>query len=102
MSATSSSTPSSLTLAQFFSLPGQLTPDQRKFIIDQAIELIHEVYTHRPVKEVLFAQYPVRRLEILRRDMDGPGEVTIHYMLLNIFNDLHDIHTRYTLPTPYQ
>ncbi|HEX6292839.1 MAG TPA: S41 family peptidase [Herpetosiphonaceae bacterium] len=91
-----------MTLAEFLELPGTLTMKERGQIIDQCIALIQSVYAHLPLKAALFAQAPDRRMRLLKEEMADISELSFHYALLDIFIDLRDLHTRYTLPAPYQ
>lgn len=91
-----------MTFADFFALQGLLSPDDREQIIERAIFLLQSFYAHLPLKQALFGQDPVRRMRILKHNMKDLTELTFHYELLNIFIDLHDLHTRYVLPMPYQ
>ena len=49
---------------------GQLTLDERKLIVDQAIVLLTETYVHLPFKRAMHAIDPVQRLRLLRQRLD--------------------------------
>ena len=49
---------------------GQLTLDERKLIVDQAIVLLTETYVHLPFKRAMHAIDPVQRLRLLRHRLD--------------------------------
>ncbi len=87
------------------------TCNERLQIIDQAIELIEDVYVHLPLKQAMHAVDPIQCLKLLKYRCaesidDNPNEFmddrTFHSRMLSIFNSLRDLHTTYILPSPYK
>ena len=86
---------------------GQLTLDDRKLIVDQAILVLTETYVHLPFKRAMHAIDPVQRLRLLRQRLDettpetmGP-EIEFHAEVTSTLNSLRDLHTGYRLPQPF-
>lgn len=80
----------------------QLTGPQRELIVDQAINLLQEIYCHLPQKRKLYGVDPVGDLQKLRKDAAGfNSDPPFHARLMKIFGDLRDQHTRYRPPVPY-
>lgn len=79
-----------------------LTAQERRTIIDQAEILIRDLYVHLPLKEAMHAVDPVQQLRLLRHRMDQLSDREFHTRLQAIFVGLRDLHTNYTLPTPYR
>ena len=86
---------------------GQLTLDERKLIVDQAIVLLTETYVHLPFKRAMHAIDPVQRLRLLRQRLDEmtpdamPPEIEFHAEVTSTLNSLRDLHTGYRLPRPF-
>ncbi len=86
---------------------GQLTLEERRLIVDQAIVLLTETYVHLPLKRAMHAVDPVQRLRLLRQSLDEltpetmPAEIGFHAELMATFNSLRDLHTGYRLPAPF-
>ncbi|GID29470.1 S41 family peptidase [Paractinoplanes brasiliensis] len=84
---------------------GRLTIAQRKLIAEQARLVLEQSYALLPFKMARYGINPLQRLRLLsqRLDRDGdPGlEWRLHSELVDIFNSLRDLHTRYTLPQPF-
>jgi Peptidase family S41 len=91
------------TMAQFRASvqPGVLTADDRATLIQQATLLIEGLYVHLPLKRALYAIDPLQRLRLLRRRLGELTDARFHTELLQIFNQLRDLHTDYVLPAPY-
>ncbi len=104
---------------------GQLTLDDRKMLVEQAILLLDQVYVNRTIKAALHGVDPILRLRTLRQQLDelepkdltetvpfglawdtfeGPRapEVDFHRAMTNIFTSLRDRHTHYYLPKPFK
>ena len=84
----------------------ELTNDDRKLIVEQALILIEQNYAHLPHKRAMHAIDPVQRLRLLRQELDvdpSPFEndLAFHGELTDIFTSLRDLHTTYQLPLPY-
>ena len=86
---------------------GQLTLDERKVIVDQAIVLLTETYVHLPFKRAMHAIDPVQRLRLLRHRLDEttpetmPPEIEFHAEVTSTLTSLRDLHTGYRLPLPF-
>ncbi|MGK5682075.1 S41 family peptidase [Actinoplanes sp. URMC 104] len=84
---------------------GRLTPAQRRLIVEQALLLLEHNYALLPFKVARYGINPLQRLRLLGqrlgRDGDPGPEWRMHAELADIFNSLRDLHTRYTLPEPF-
>jgi len=84
---------------------GRLTPAQRKLIVEQALLLLEQNYALLPFKVARYGINPLQRLRLLAqrlgRDGDPELEWHMHRELLDVYNSLRDLHTRYTLPQPF-
>ncbi len=91
-------------------------------ITEQALLLMKDVYVNRPLKESLHAAEPVRRLELLKNELnrrkrslrrmkkkkgekhlllDDQAELFgVHYRLCEIFASVHDRHVGYSFSLP--
>jgi hypothetical protein len=79
-----------------------LTLAQREELVDQALVLIRDLYVHLPLKQAMHAIDPVQALRLLRNQLDTLDEREFHARLIDIFKDLRDLHTNYSLPAPYR
>ncbi len=77
----------------------QLSPAQRDLIVDQAIKLLEGFYVHLPLKRKLYGAVPVEHLKRIARFNSDPP---FHAKVMDIFDSLHDMHTHYRPPAPYQ
>ena len=80
-----------------------LTPEERRLIIDQAVNVLDSFYVHLPQKRAVHGANPVQRLKEVRRnlshtrtDQDFFGELCDSFVILR------DLHTAFALPTLYQ
>jgi cytosine/adenosine deaminase-related metal-dependent hydrolase len=86
---------------------GELTLDDRKRIVAQALVLLTDNYVHLPLKRAMHAVDPVQQLRLLRQQLDEttpetmPPEIKFHAEVTAIFNSLRDLHTGYRLPAPF-
>ena len=84
-----------------------LTLNDKRTLVSQAKLLIEQVYAHIYLKKALYAIDPVQRLPLLQyrlensNDLVVKSELEFHRELLSIFTSLHDLHTNYILPAPY-
>lgn len=90
-----------MTIPQFLETTGELTIAERNTIVGQAITMIDNVYVHLPLKRAMHAVDPVQSLKLLRRRLDNISTRQFHNEMLKIFNGLHDLHTNYILPSPF-
>ncbi|MCZ6860950.1 MAG: S41 family peptidase [Alphaproteobacteria bacterium] len=78
-----------------------LTATQRMRLIKQAAVLIRDLYTHLPLKQAMHSIDPLQRLRLLEQRVAEPSITEFHAELLDIFKELRDLHTNYTLPAPF-
>lgn len=84
-----------------------LTLADKRTLVNQAKILIEQVYAHIYLKKALYAIDPVQRLSLLQYRLENADDVVVkselefHRELLAIFTSLHDLHTNYVLPAPY-
>ncbi len=94
-------------LPTFLSSAGQLTADDRKLIVRQALILLDQNYAHLPLKKAMHSIDPVQRLRVLLQalEMTPPSrqlsEVEFHAEMTDIFTSVRDLHTNYLLPAPF-
>jgi hypothetical protein len=84
---------------------GRLSIENRRLIVQQALLLLEQNYALLPFKVARYGINPLQRLRLLqtrlgRGDQPEP-EASFHAELVDIYNSLHDLHTRYTLPRPF-
>jgi hypothetical protein len=95
------------TLPSFLSQAGGLTREDRQRIVGQALVLTEQNYVHLPLKRAMYAIDPVQRLKLLLRRLEQtpeaelPSEWEFHREMTEIFVSMHDLHTSYLLPAPY-
>lgn len=84
-----------------------LTLTDKRTLVHQAKVLLEQVYAHIYLKKALYAIDPVQALTLLQYRLENPSdpvvknELDFHRELLAIFTSLHDLHTNYVLPAPY-
>ena len=78
-----------------------LSASERLRLIEQAEVLIRDLYTHLPLKRAMHAIDPCQRLRLLKQRIDGMAITEFHAELLDIFKELRDLHTNYSLPAPF-
>jgi C-terminal processing protease CtpA/Prc len=89
------------------SLVVEMSPKQRAVIVEQAILLLEGFYVHLPLKCAMYAIDPLRRLRLLRHQLEQPeapasrSDQYFHREMMQIFASLRDQHTVYNLPQPY-
>jgi Peptidase family S41 len=93
-------------LPTFLASAGQLTPEDRKLIVRQALILIEQNYAHLPLKKAMHSIDPVQRLKVLLQNLETTppaqfSEVEFHAEMTAIFTSVRDLHTNYLLPTPF-
>ncbi len=88
-------------LPDFLATTGELSPAERRTIVEQALTLIDDVYVHLPLKRAMHAVDPVQSLKLLRRRIATLSERQFHNEMIDIFKSLRDLHTNYMLPAPY-
>jgi hypothetical protein len=84
---------------------GRLSIDDRRLIVQQALLLLEQNYALLPFKVARYGINPLQRLRLMQARLGRPGdpgpEVNFHAEMVDIYNSLHDLHTRYTLPQPF-
>jgi len=95
----------STSLRAFLRTAGTLSATEKRLIAEQALTVLEQNYAHLPLKAARYALNPLQRLRLLiarlaRGTQDEP-EWRFHAELLDIFNSLRDLHTRYVLPEPF-
>jgi cytosine/adenosine deaminase-related metal-dependent hydrolase len=94
-------------LKTFLRTWGELTLDERRQIVDQALVLLEQNYVHLPLKRAMHAVDPIQRLRLLKYSLNELDETTagpempFHKELAEIFMSLRDLHTSYRLPSPF-
>ncbi len=94
-------------LPTFLTTAGVLTLDERKLLVHQALVLFEQNYVHLPLKRSMYAIDPVQRLKLLAQELEQtppnalPNEAVFHREMTEIFTSLHDLHTNYLLPAPF-
>jgi hypothetical protein len=96
-----------VSLAEFLSRHevGTLSIDDRQLIVAQALNLLEHNYALLPFKVARYGINPLQRLRLMQARLGRPGtpepEWLFHAELVDIFNSLRDLHTRYLLPRPF-
>ncbi|MGH8834823.1 MAG: amidohydrolase family protein [Actinomycetes bacterium] len=95
-------------LREFARTSGELSLEDRRTIVDQAMLVLQENYVHLPLKAAMYGVDPVQRMRVLRRRLDDqppdkplPPEASFHAEVTEIFNSVRDLHTGYRLPAPF-
>ena len=97
-----------LTIKEFLSaVTGELTLDERKIIVEQALTLFEKLYVHLPLKKAMHAVDPIQRLRLLQVRLGETipdqmiSELEFHKEMMDIFTSVRDLHTNYLLPQPF-
>ena len=94
-------------LPTFLDSAGELTIEQRKLIVEQALILLDQNYAHLPLKRAMHSIDPAQRLKLLLQTLEQtqatalPSEAEFHRELTEIFTSVRDLHTNYMLPAPF-
>lgn len=88
-------------IADLASLKNDLSAEDRVLIVDQALIVIEQLYTHLQMKRVRHAIDPAQALRVLRDEAAGLDDLRFHSEMLRVFKSLRDIHTAYTAPPPF-
>ena len=98
-----------LPLQELLTRAGDLTLEDRRLIVEQAIVILEQAYVHLPAKRARYAVDPVQRLRLLQHRLlqarnlaDLGPESAFHAELIEIFTSLRDLHTHYVPPEPYR
>jgi hypothetical protein len=91
------------TLPQFLEAAGYLTLEDQKLVVQQALNLIEDVYVHLPMKKAIHAIDPAQRLRLFKRQLElmktPMNERAFHNEMISTFVSLRDLHTNYMLPS---
>ena len=89
-------------LPAFLASAGALTLEEQRLVVDEALDLIQQLYVHLPLKRAMHAIDPVQSLRLLARQLaiaTGPmKERLFHNQMIGVFTSLRDLHTNYILP----
>ena len=84
---------------------GTLSVDDRRLIVQQALLMLEQNYALLLFKVARYGINPLQRLRLMQVRLGRPDtlepEVSFHAELVDIYNSLRDLHTRYTLPRPF-
>ena len=90
------------TLSRFLADLPRLSIAEKRTIIDAAAGVLADHYAHLPHKRSAHGVDPVARLRALARSVeDMVTETGFHAELVQVFAELRDLHTVYTLPSVY-
>ncbi|MEM7212679.1 MAG: S41 family peptidase [Pseudomonadota bacterium] len=78
-----------------------LTVGERRLLVEQALILVRDLYTHLPLKRAMHAIDPVQRLTLLKAGLTNMSVNQFTGELLTIFKELRDLHTNLRLPAPF-
>jgi hypothetical protein len=82
-------------------IPG-LTQAEKRAIVEAAAGVLADHYAHLPHKRSAHGIDPVARLRALARSLDDIAtETGFHAELVQVFAEMRDLHTVYTLPSVY-
>jgi hypothetical protein len=99
--------PTAVSLPEFLSTHevGRLSIDNRRLIVQQALLLLEQNYALLPFKVARYGINPLQRLRLMQARLDRSDklepELSFHAELVDIYNSLRDLHTRYSLPQPF-
>jgi hypothetical protein len=94
-------------LPMFLETTGKLSLGDMKLLVEQSQLLMEMFYVHMPLKRSMHAIDPVQRLRLLKHRLDlipegqTVNEIRFHKEMIKIFTSLHDLHTNYLLPAPF-
>lgn len=106
MTETSNELTAAVPLAEFRANEvGKLSIEDRQLIVQETLTLLEQNYAHLPFKVARYGINPLQQLRLMHARLGRPGtqepEWIFHAELVDIFNSLRDLHTRYTLPRPF-
>lgn len=94
-------------LRTFLKTTGKLSIEDMLLIVEQALLLFEMFYVHLPLKRAMYAIDPVQQLRLLKYRLEQipegqkEDEIRFHIEMIKIFASLHDLHTNYLLPAPF-
>ena len=93
--------PLAKTRSKIFNFKSFDQPSRRQ-TLESAKTLFESFYVNREQKKKLYGADPLAELAKLESTFTGLTDEQFHFALLTIFNSVHDVHTFYQLPKPYQ
>jgi len=97
----------STTLPDFLETAGNLSLDDRKRLVEQALVLIDDNFVHLPLKRAMHGVDPIQKLKLIQHRLNqatpatmGP-EFAFHREMIEVFTSVRDLHTNYLLPNPF-
>lgn len=86
----------------FRNLTAELSQDEMRITVQQALTLFDDLYAHLPLKKAMHAVDPVQRLMVMMQRLPEIGnENEFHRQMIGTFMSVQDLHTNYLLPNPY-
>ncbi|MFI6483318.1 S41 family peptidase [Nonomuraea sp. NPDC050663] len=82
-----------------------LSADQKRLIVRQALLVLEQHYVNLPLKVARYGINPVARLRLLLTRLERSEDISeweLHSELIEIFNSVRDLHTRYALPGVFE
>lgn len=79
-----------------------LTPAERDAIISMFTDLLDGLYVHLPLKRAMYGIDPVQQLRRLHERARLMSDVAFHREIGTILASLHDAHTAYVAPSPFE
>jgi hypothetical protein len=85
-------------------VPVGLGGDDKRCLVETALELIEKLYVHLPLKRSMYAVNPAQRLRLLLRRLavSSLSDRQFYDELLSVFSQLRDLHTAFVLPEPFR
>ena len=96
-----------MTLREFMASVGELSLEDRRLLVEQALILLEQAYVHLTLKRSMHAADPVQRLRLLRLRLEQIDEAAMepelefHREMTEILTSVRDLHTNYLLPAPF-
>ena len=97
----------SVDLPAFLASAGDLTLNDRRVLVDQALLMLDQNFVHLPLKQAMHGVDPIQKLKLVRHRLakatpqDMGSEFVFHREMIEIFTSLRDLHTNYMLPEPF-
>ena len=89
-------------LSAFLDTLPRLSLSEKRMIVEAAAGVLADHYAHLPHKRTAHGIDPVARLRALARSVDDIAtETGFHAELVQVFAEMRDLHTVYTLPVAY-
>ena len=86
----------------FRTVTADLSQDEMRLAVHQALILFDDLYAHLPLKKAMHAVDPVQRLMVMMQRLPEVGdENEFHRQMIEVFLSVQDLHTNYLLPNLY-